>query len=50
MTIGEMIKLKREALGMTQQELAEKLYVSRLSFAVGSFFMGYYREENGTGA
>lgn len=29
MTIGEMIRTKRESLGMTQQELAEKLYVSR---------------------
>ena len=29
MTFGEAIKEKREALGMTQQELAEKLFVSR---------------------
>lgn len=29
MTIGERIKLKREALGLTQRELSEKLYVKR---------------------
>lgn len=29
MTFGEAIKAKREALGLTQQELAEKLFVSR---------------------
>ena len=29
MTIGEMIRTKREEQGMTQQELAQKLYVSR---------------------
>lgn len=29
MTFGENIKEKREALGMTQQDLAERLFVSR---------------------
>ena len=29
MTFGEAIKAKREELGMTQQELAERLFVSR---------------------
>ncbi len=29
MSIGEIIKTKREELGMTQQEIAEKLFVSR---------------------
>ena len=29
MRLGESIKSKREALGLTQQELAEKLFVSR---------------------
>ena len=29
MHIGEIIKTKREELGLTQQEIAEKLYVSR---------------------
>ena len=29
MTFGEAIKIKREQLGMTQQELAKKLFVSR---------------------
>lgn len=29
MTFGQAIKAKREALGLTQQELAEKLFVSR---------------------
>ena len=29
MTFGEAIKQKRESLGMTQQDLAEKLFVSR---------------------
>lgn len=29
MTFGESIKIKREQLGMTQQELAKKLFVSR---------------------
>ncbi len=29
MSLGDSIKAKREALGMTQQELAEKLFVSR---------------------
>lgn len=29
MTFGQAIKAKREAMGMTQQELAEKLFVSR---------------------
>lgn len=29
MTFGQAIKAKREALGMTQQDLAEKLFVSR---------------------
>lgn len=29
MTLGETIKTKREALGLTQQELADQLFVSR---------------------
>jgi transcriptional regulator with XRE-family HTH domain len=29
MTLGETIKARREAAGMTQEELAERLYVSR---------------------
>ena len=29
MTFGQAIKEKREKLGLTQQELAEKLFVSR---------------------
>ena len=29
MTFGEAIRARREAMGMTQQELAARLYVSR---------------------
>ena len=29
MTLGESIKIRREALGLTQQQLAQKLFVSR---------------------
>lgn len=29
MTIGDMIRIKREEQGLTQQELAQRLYVSR---------------------
>lgn len=29
MTIGEILKEKREQLGYTQKEVAQKLYVSR---------------------
>ncbi len=39
MTLGEMIKAKREASGMTQQELASRLFVSRQTVC---------RWENGT--
>ena len=39
MTLGEMIKAKREAGGMTQQELASRLFVSRQTVC---------RWENGT--
>ena len=39
MTFGEAIKTKRETLGMTQQELAERLFVSRQTVC---------RWENGT--
>ena len=39
MTFGQAIKEKREKLGLTQQELAEKLYVSRQTVC---------RWENGT--
>ena len=39
MTFGEAIKKKREQLGLTQQELAEKLFVSRQTVC---------RWENGT--
>ena len=39
MTFGQAIKEKREKLGLTQQELAEKLFVSRQTVC---------RWENGT--
>lgn len=39
MTFGEAIKTKREALGLTQQDLADKLFVSRQAIC---------RWENGT--